>query len=244
MQKRCRCKPIRCRDIPIKRYFLPFSGVIFLGFIPEVRAMYYLPIVVFITCFIIFWNFPKIVILPTIRPTYIDDLFTTESRDRVSMGIPVMIKNKYYSAYIWSLIVTSSILFAGLSDYWLTKVDFNNDTLMTTLGTIGGVMSIYFMINKIIAKSVLFFMKRNIKKEEIVYKKHFNERLEMLSVLNDEFKDICSDALNSKDILDKIKEENIKNNYHGFQVNSFMRPNRKTSDLTEVIVDEPYYIAI
>ena len=217
-------KSIRCKEIPIKRFFLPFVGIIFLTFIEEVREMYYLPIVVFVSCFVLFWNFPKLVILPTLRPIYIDDLFINKSRDSTSVGIPVMMKNKYHTIYVWSLIVTSSILIAGLSDYCLTKVD-PEDTIIASIGTVGGIFSIYFMVNKIIAKVILFFMKRNIEKQKITYKKHFKERIQMLSLVNDEFKHLSSDCDNAYDILNKIN-------------------NKKKNDLTEVLIENPYYVRI
>ena len=243
MTRLCKkCRPIRCKDIPIKRYFLPLAGIIFLGFIAEVREMYYLPIIVFVSCFIVFWNFPKIVILPTIKPTYIDDLFVSKTYGEVSIGIPVLVKNKYYTIYIWSLITTSSVLMASLSDYWLTKVDFT-DTFITTIGTMGGVISVYLMINKIIAKSILFFMKKTIEKQKIVYQKHLKDKVEMLSILNDEFKDIVDGCNISSEMLEKIKSNHNSIASESTE-NKIEDEVEEPYNLHEIIVDEKGFISI
>ena len=210
MAKKCikiTCK--KCKKLEPKRYFIPLIGLMFLSFIKDVRNAIYLPIIIFLSSFILFWNFPKIVIFSTSKPTYFEDLFIDTENNISTNKIPVVIKKRIHNIYIWTLIVTSSVMISLLSDYWLTQYT-EGDSFLTTVGTTGGVLKIYQMINKIFAKILLFFIQKNIVKQRKLYQKNLREKIELTSILNDEFKDICIGCNSSKEILDKVKKLNNK----------------------------------
>ena len=64
------------------------------------------------------------------------------------------------------------------------------------------------MINKIFAKIMLFFIQKNIIKQRKLYQKNLKDKIELTSILNDEFKDLCIDCNSAKDILNKINKSN------------------------------------
>ena len=74
------CKIPKCKDIPIKRYFLPLIGVFALAALPEFRDFVYLPIVVIFGFLILFWNFPRMVYYTASKPLYYEDLFIDEKK--------------------------------------------------------------------------------------------------------------------------------------------------------------------
>ena len=86
----------------------------------------------------------------------------------------------------------------------------DDDSLFVSIGIIGGVINIYVMINKIIAKGILFFMKKDIEKKKIIYKKNLKIKIELVSLLNDEFKDVIIGCNNAKDILNKLNQKKKK----------------------------------
>ena len=54
------CKKSNCKDIKCKRYFLPLIFAPAAAIHPEIFNFYYFPMVVGVSAFILFWNFPKL----------------------------------------------------------------------------------------------------------------------------------------------------------------------------------------
>ena len=69
-----------CLSISPKRYFLPFIGILGFLYLEEIRNFIYIPLIISPTCFIIFWNFPKIVYFTNSKPLYYEDLFIDEKK--------------------------------------------------------------------------------------------------------------------------------------------------------------------
>ena len=63
-----------------KRLFLPLVLVIFLILIEEVRDFVYVPIIVFISFSILFWNYPWLVYRTVSKPFYYEDLFIDQDK--------------------------------------------------------------------------------------------------------------------------------------------------------------------
>jgi len=203
------------KKIRYKRLFLPFTGLLFIGFYKPIRDLYYLPLFVFFSCFTLFWNFPKIVTFSIIKPNYLDDLFIDKSKLNIINAIPEKIKFKFIELYEWILILTSSLLLAFLSDYWLIKYEEKDNTkIIEIIGTLGGILKIYQMVNRIIAKFLLLLMKKRIEKKKKEYRINEYKKIALTSVLNDEFKDIVIGCNNAYDILKKIKEKK----YHSIEL--------------------------
>ena len=134
-----------------------------------------------------------------------DNLFCSSNvGNLVSSSIPDKIKNKFIELYEWILILTSSLLMGFLSDYWLSQYD-EKSKIIQIVGTVGGVLKIYQMINKVIAKLLLMIMKKKIDTKKKEYKINLHKKIALTSVLNDEFKDFqYSDAT--------IKEAHLRAN--------------------------------
>lgn len=217
------CKKIRCIKPKNKRYFLPICLIILLFIIPEVRHNMYLPIIVLISSFVLFWNFPILVIFSTNKPVYLSDLFINTNHEMTEL-IPVNVKNRTITIYKWILIGSSSVMMSVLSDYWLLQYS-DHISLMSTIGITGGVLKIYQLINKIFAQVLLFILRKIMEKQKILYKKHLREKIELIAILNNEFKNICKSCKSSKDILNKLNSVKRK------RINSFISINKDIFDL-------------
>ena len=139
------CSKSNCKNIKCKRYFLPFILSPALAIYPEIFNFYYLPIVVGFSAFILFWNFPKIVYYTASRPLYYEDLFIDEKK-LPNYDVDDKLKNKFQCILEWLLIITNTLLVAGLSDWWLYKTQ-NNFTLLEVVGITGGIIKIFQTIN-------------------------------------------------------------------------------------------------
>lgn len=181
-------------NIPIKRYFLPFASIFALLIIPEVRDYIYIPFIFFFGCIIIFWNFPYIIYSANSKPIYYEDLFIDKNKIPNYM-IPEKIKKKFKNIFLWSLIITNSLLVAALSDYWFYKSNgFQFDDFMQTIGITGGVIKIFSIVNYYIGQLLIEILYRFIDKEN---KKH---RLK----IKENFKNSISKLNNSKIIIKNI----------------------------------------
>jgi len=89
------CKIPKCKDIKVKRYFLPLIGVFALAALPEFRDFVYLPIVI---------------IFGKKLPNY---------------EVDERIKRKFQLILEVVLIVTNALLTGALADYWLYKTTGN-----------------------------------------------------------------------------------------------------------------------
>ena len=157
------CSKSSCKDIKCKRYFLPFIFSPVLAIHPEIFNFYYLPVVVGFSAFILFWNFPKIVYYTASRPLYYEDLFIDEKK-LPNYDVDDKLKNKFQCILEWLLIITNTLLVAGLSDWWLYKTQ-NNFTLLEVVGITGGIIKIFQTINNTISRVMLKILRKQIKKQ-------------------------------------------------------------------------------
>jgi len=134
--------------IPIKRFFLPLVGSVCLVAFPIFQTYAYLPCLVFVSFFVIFWNFPRIITFMNSKPLYYEDLFMTGSNNNVDLPIHPRLRNKFENAFEWSLIFTNSLFTAALSEYWLYQAGFAN-SYVEILGVTGGILKIFQSINHI-----------------------------------------------------------------------------------------------
>lgn len=153
------------KTMPKKRYALPFVGIFCLIGIDEIRNFTFLPLIVSIGCFIIFWNFPIIVYESASKPLYYEDIFIDDKK-LPNYEINDVLKNKFKNILLNVLIVSNSLLCGALSDYWLYKKT-NVETYIEILGMTGGIIKIFQIINHVISKIMLSILKRIIKKENI-----------------------------------------------------------------------------
>ena len=145
------------------RYFLPLIFTPVAALHPEVFNFYYFPLVVGFSAFILFWNFPKIVYYTASRPLYYEDLFIDSSK-LPNYDVSDELKAKFQSILEWILIISNTILVAGLSEWWLYKT-IDHFTIMEIVGITGGIIKIFQMVNNTISRIMLKILRKRIKKE-------------------------------------------------------------------------------
>ena len=159
------CKKTSCKDIKCKRYFLPLIFTPAAAWHPEVFNFYYFPLVVGFSAFIIFWNFPKIVYYTASRPLYYEDLFIDEKK-LPNYDVSNELKKKFQCILEWILIITNTLLVAGLSDWWLYKT-LDHLNIMEIVGITGGIIKMFQMVNNSISRIMLKLLRKRIKKENL-----------------------------------------------------------------------------
>tara|TARA_X000000368_G_scaffold315235_1_gene252751 strand:- start:478 stop:1134 length:657 start_codon:yes stop_codon:yes gene_type:complete len=195
------CSKISCKNIKYKRYFLPFVLTPVFAIYPEILNFYYFPLVVGFSAFVLFWNFPKLVYYTASRPLYYEDLFIDQTK-LPNYDVSDDIKNKFQCILEWVLIITNTLLVAGLSDWWLYKTT-NNFLLFEIIGITGGIIKIFQTINNTISRYMLGILRRQIKKKNIENaKKKMNNNIEIKNVvekINFKIQDIELSSNNSSD---------------------------------------------
>ena len=158
------------KKIKIKRIFLPlFFGILFI-FFEEARNVIYLPDSKFVF-FYIFLEFSQICILYTFKTLYYQDIFIDEKK-LPNYNVSLKIKKKFECIFIWVLIILNTILVGGLSEIWLYKYNKKNfENIVELIGTTGGLIKIFQIINNIICRIMLKILKSYIRRENIKFKK-------------------------------------------------------------------------
>jgi len=161
------CVIPRCKDIPIKRYFLPLIGIFALAALPELRNFIYLPLIITFGFLILFWNFPWIVYYTASKPLYYQDLFIDEKK-LPNYDVDEGIKHKFKMILETVLIISNALLTGALADYYLYK----------TTG-FEGYIEIQ-MINNTISRFMLKILKRCVRKENRDLKRKQVENIERI----------------------------------------------------------------
>jgi len=172
------CKNYYCKDIPVKRYFLPLIGIFSLAAIPELRNFIYLPLIITFGFLILFWNFPWIVYYTASKPLYYQDLFIDEKK-LPNYDVDEGIKQKFKMILETVLIISNALLTGALADYYLYKT-IGDEGYLEILGVTGGIIKIFQMINNSISRLMLKILKRCIKKENIDLKRRQVENIERI----------------------------------------------------------------
>ena len=167
-----------CKNIPIKRYFLPLIGILALTVLPEVRNFVYLPLIVIFGFLILFWNFPWIVYYTASKPLYYQDLFIDEKK-LPNYEVDEGIKLKFKMILETVLIISNALLTGVLADYYLYKT-IGNEGYLEILGITGGLIKIFQIINNSISRLLLKILRRYIKKETIDLKRKQVENIERI----------------------------------------------------------------
>ena len=167
--RECECSKECCKRIPIKRYFLPFIGVLAMAFFERFHDFIYFPFIISCAFFILFWNFPILVYVTASKPLYYEDLFIDEKK-LPNYDVDESIRDKFQNILVWVLIITNSIFVGVLSDYWLYKTQ-DVDTYLEIVGVTGGIIKIFQVVNNSIGRTMIKMLKSCIKKENKRYRK-------------------------------------------------------------------------
>jgi hypothetical protein len=195
-----------CKEIPIKRYFLPLMGILALTPIEEVRTLIYLPIIIFFASAILFWNFTWVVYYTASKPLYYNDLFI-DVKKLPNYEVDDRIKKRFKLILEIVLIITNSILMAVLSDVWILRTN-NDKDILSILGTTGGIIKIFQIINNTISRVMLKILRKCILKESAkIRKKKRKKIMELIqlketkiSVKTKNIKEINNDIVSDSNI--------------------------------------------
>lgn len=181
-----------CKKIPIKRYFLPLLGILAIIPIEEVRTLIYLPIIVFVASVILFWNYTWIVYYTASKPLYYEDLFL-DIKKLPNYEVDNVIKKRFKLILEIVLVITNSILMAILSDVWILRTDDDKD-ILSIVGTTGGIIKIFQIINNTISRAMLKILRKCILKESQNMHNNKREKIKNLIKLKDiEVKEVKED---------------------------------------------------
>tara|TARA_Y200000002_G_scaffold356910_1_gene339031 strand:- start:483 stop:1130 length:648 start_codon:yes stop_codon:yes gene_type:complete len=202
------CKKTSCKDIKCKRYFLPLIFAPVAAIHPEILNFYYFPMVVGVSSFILFWNFPKLVYYTASRPLYYEDLFIDASK-LPNYDVSLSIKQRFQFILEWVLIVTNTLLVAALSDYWLYKT-VDHFTIIEIVGITGGIIKVFQTVNNTISRIMLKVLRKRVKEENKTLKALQSQKLQDLvnfKITDRNFK------INGKEIeLSKMEDVGMKGN--------------------------------
>jgi len=176
------CKK-KCKKIPIKRYFLPAIGILAIIPFEEVRTLIYLPIIVFIASSILFWNYTWIVYYTASKPLYYEDLFL-DIKKLPNYEVDNIIKKRFKLILEIVLVITNSILMAILSDVWILRTNDDKD-ILSIVGTTGGIIKIFQIINNTISRVMLKILRKCILKESQNMYNNKREKIKELIKLKD-----------------------------------------------------------
>ena len=182
------------KQYELRRVCLPFVNIVFLLYLDILQTYVYLPIIIIVVSFIIFWNFPSLVYISNTRPLYYEDLFVdtqlfTDSRKLYSNALHPLVKKRFEYLFQWTLIITNTLFVGILADYWLYKTrndeayekeieeelkEHNLEILghgyisqdyFEIIGITGGVLKIFQFINSTLGSMLLKFIRNKMKKE-------------------------------------------------------------------------------
>ena len=201
-------KKTSCKEIKCKRYFLPLIFAPVAAIHPEILNFYYFPMVVGVSAFILFWNFPKLVYYTASRPLYYEDLFIDASK-LPNYDVSLSIKRRFQFILEWVLIVTNTLLVAALSDYWLYKT-VDHFTIIEIVGITGGIIKVFQTVNNTISRIMLKVLRKRVKEENKTLKALQSQKLQDLvnfKITDRNFK------INGKEIeLSKMEDVGMKGN--------------------------------
>lgn len=210
MCEKCECSKECCCKIRIKRYFLPFVFTPVLAIRSEVFNFYYFPILLGVSAFVLFWNFPWLVYYTASRPLYYEDLFIDEKK-LPNYEVNPNLKNKFQVILIWVLIITNSLLVSALGEYWLYKTLSNSYTTIELFGVTGGIIKIFQIINNTISRIMLKILRKIIRNENLKIKKI--QKRDIQHVMSFKFKTSEEKNIQIEELEDEMKSfemENVK----------------------------------
>ena len=154
---------IKGKTYEVRRLCIPLISLTCLLGIPALYNFVYLPLVIFMVTFILFWNVPSMVTFTNTKPLYYEDLFIDTSKIHL-LDVSPQKKEYFENLFHWLLIVSNSMFMAALSDYWLYKT-FQEESFMEIVGVTGGILKIFQLINHLTGSVLLHFTRRLIQKE-------------------------------------------------------------------------------
>lgn len=134
-------------QIHYKRVSLLLIGIIALLWDPHIQNYFYIPLVIFVCAYAIFWNFPVLILFTNSRPLYYEDLFIADWNVKL-LDINDTVRKRFETRFQCILIFSNSIFCAALADYWLYElIDKEDYSYVALLGITGGIVKLFQFIN-------------------------------------------------------------------------------------------------
>tara|TARA_B100001093_G_scaffold516108_1_gene594095 strand:+ start:205 stop:750 length:546 start_codon:yes stop_codon:yes gene_type:complete len=153
-----KCKQIRWNLVCIPLIFSPI-----LLFFDLFKNYIYIPVIMFIASFVLFWNIPYVIFYTASKPLYYEDLFIDEKKIP-NYNVDIKIKKKFELILKWVLIISNALLVSALCEFWFYKVREIN-SYIEIAGITGGIVKIFQIINNTITRIMLKILRRFIKSE-------------------------------------------------------------------------------
>jgi hypothetical protein len=182
--------------IKIKRFFLPLFFGIFTIFFEETRNVVYFPLIISSCFLVLFWNYPKLVYYTASKPLYYQDIFIDEKK-LPNYDVNIKIKHKFECIFVLVLIVTNTLLVAGLSEYWLFK-SMISESYMEIIGISGGIIKIFQIVNNTVCRIMLKVLKTYVKAENKKFEQLQTRRVKSILNLKES---------KSENILEMVEED-------------------------------------
>ena len=187
------------KRILIRRLSLPCIGLLGLFMIDDFINYINVSIVIFIVSLCIFWNFPKLIIFTNSKPFYYEDLFVDTSHIKL-LDINPKIKNKFETIFDCTLIITNSLFVSALSDYWLYKIN-DNDNYFVIIGITGGILKIFQFVSQGGGYCLLHIIRYNImknirNKKRLIQMKEFEKSMD----------EVCNELHNVKILVSETNK--------------------------------------
>jgi hypothetical protein len=175
-----------CKNIQLKRWFLPTLCVLGIVAFEDVRNYMYLPIIFTYAGFVFFWNFPSLAYFSNSKPLYYEDLFI-DTRKLPNYEVSRNIKKKFNKILQWVLIVTTSLCVGALSDFWLYKAN-NVTSIVEFIGITGGILKIFQIVNNTLSGGLIYIIRHYVivesKKKRLGIELTTRERLQSCDTID------------------------------------------------------------
>lgn len=146
-----------------KRYTLPIVGISGLIGMNSFQTFFYIPLFIFISSIILFWNFPEIILFNNKKPIYYDELFL-DVKKAPQLEIDIKTKQHYERQFLFTLILMNSLLLAGLSDFWLYRTK-DSKSVIEIAGITGGILKLFQYVNLMTGKCIIYLLRNKIKQD-------------------------------------------------------------------------------
>ena len=173
-----------------KRFFLPLALILpILIIFEKLQNDFYIFLSCLASSFIISWNFPAISKFGYTRPIYFEDLEERNTKKFIKKKIIKTIEKskKFQNRFIILQQIILSVTLALIIDYSTHR--YKDTTLVFTeiLGLLGGLISLYSKITKIIGKIVLnclYWRKKKERRELLLEMNRHKEYVNQISKIN------------------------------------------------------------
>lgn len=162
----------RCRLFNLSLFLIPLILTL-TSFFEDKHALIYTPISWGIASFILFINFPDLLLSLHSRPIYYDDLIIKDYNDNESSDLyDSAFRGKYQKIFKWVVTITSTVMISLIVEIWYFRAEYFNSTSngiitnVVALSIVASLFRIYYSASLFIGKMIMWVL-RYYKQKEI-----------------------------------------------------------------------------